>query len=362
MPEQAPTHPLLAVRDLAVSFDAHGRTVRAVDGVSMTIHPGQTLGVVGESGCGKSVTAMSLMHLIPRPPGRFERGAAVFQTSDGPRDLLAMSEHDIRAIRGGQIAMIFQEPMSSLNPVFSVGDQIVEAIRLHQRLGHRAARDLAVRSLADVGIANPAARLADYPHQFSGGMRQRVMIAMALACRPKLLLADEPTTALDATVQKQILSLLAGLRRSLGMAIMLITHDLGVVAEQADVVCVMFAGRVVEYGRTAEVLARPMHPYTRALLACIPRLDSKRERLWTVSDLLAQPDFLSIADGRFATGDSNPKPWWPSQPNSNALPNYRLCHITEGRWVAVSAAPASDDPPPDVAPQAPSPVAADSPR
>jgi ABC-type dipeptide/oligopeptide/nickel transport system ATPase component len=339
--------PLLAVRDLAVSFEGRTGVVRAVDGVSLTIYPGQTLGVVGESGSGKSVTAMSLMHLIPRPPGKFERGTAEFQTSDGVRDLLAMSERGIREIRGGQIAMIFQEPMSSLNPVFTIGDQIVEAIRLHRRVGLREARGLAARALGDVGIANAVARLDDYPHQFSGGMRQRVMIAMALACRPRLLLADEPTTALDATVQRQILELLGELKRSTGMAIMLITHDLGVVAERAEVVCVMYSGRVVEYGRTGEVLARPLHPYTRALLACVPKLGERRERLSTVAELARMPGFMSIPIAGEAL-----QPWWPaSDAASGDAMAYALREVVEGRWVAVVQGSAERSRPPDLAPR-----------
>jgi ABC-type dipeptide/oligopeptide/nickel transport system ATPase component len=350
MSEPAPQKalPLLRVRDLAVSFDAaRGERVRAVRGVSMTIYPGQTLGVVGESGSGKSVTALSLMHLIPRPPGRIDGGSAELMEEGGARDLLGMSEREIRRIRGGAIAMIFQEPMTSLNPVFTIGDQIVEAIRLHRRVGTREARALAAKTLGDIGIGDAASRLDAYPHQFSGGMRQRVMIAMALACRPRLLLADEPTTALDATVQKQILELLREMKRGTGMAIMVITHDLGVVAEHADVVCVMYAGRVVEYGRTAEVLARPVHPYTRALLACVPRIGVKQERLATVAEMAAQPGFMRVPVGPGGPGEAGTlmEAWWPGHEEDD---RYRLCQVGPERWVALAGESGPATCPPDI--------------
>ncbi|MEE9212778.1 MAG: ABC transporter ATP-binding protein, partial [Phycisphaeraceae bacterium] len=219
--------PMFEIADLAVSFDSAGGRVRAVDGLSLAIHPRQTVALVGESGCGKSVTAMTVLQLIPRPPGRFDRGSILFEG----RDLLSLTEKQMLKVRGGEIAMIFQEPMTSLNPVYTIGDQIIEAVLLHQKVSQKEAVEIAVAAMNDVGIPKPAKRLRAYPHQFSGGMRQRVMIAMALACQPKLLLADEPSTALDVTIQAQILGLLADLQRDRDMAMMLITHDLGVVAE-----------------------------------------------------------------------------------------------------------------------------------
>ena len=267
--------PLLQVKDLAVSFDnRNGPRIQAVDGVRMTIYPRQTLAVVGESGCGKSVTAMSALHLIPRPPGRWDRGQMMFATDDGPRDLLTYNEQEIRNVRGNEIAMIFQEPMTSLNPVYTIGDQILEAILLHQRVDADQARQIAIAAMTDVGITQAADRLAAYPHQFSGGMRQRVMIAMALACSPQLLVADEPTTALDVTIQAQILELMRDLKTRVGAAIMLITHDLGVVAEMCQRVVVMYAGRKVEEGTVEEIFLNPLHPYTQGLMGSMPKLGS----------------------------------------------------------------------------------------
>ena len=286
--------PLLRIEDLAVSFPVIGedsrtrRRVRAVSRVSLTVYPRQTLAVVGESGCGKSVSALSTLRLVPQPAGRYEAGRILWhgdeslppgETTERGVDLLRVSERQMRSIRGSQIAMIFQEPMTSLNPVFTIGFQVCEAIRLHQRVSRSEARRVACGALEAVGIADPAARLREYPHQLSGGMRQRVMIAMALACRPSLLLADEPTTALDVTIQAQILDLLRTLQRVHHMAVMLITHDLGVVAETADVVAVMYAGRVVEYGSVFDVFAEPLHPYTRGLFNSMPVLGRSRERL-----------------------------------------------------------------------------------
>ncbi len=271
--------PLLEIRDLVVSFDgADGSRTRAVDGLSLTIHPRQMVALVGESGCGKSVTALSVLRLIPSPPSHVERGSIVFEG----RDLLSLNDRELLKVRGGEIAMIFQEPMTSLNPVFSIGEQIIEAIVLHQRVKQRQAREIAIESLRAVGIPEPEARLGGYPHEFSGGMRQRAMIAMALACRPKLLLADEPTTALDVTIQAQILDLLSSLREEHGMAILLITHDLGIVAQRADVVCVMYAGRCVEYARVKDLFRNPLHPYTRGLFHSRPTLTERRARLTTV--------------------------------------------------------------------------------
>ena len=266
---------LLELRDLVTVFDTADGVARAVDGVSFSIDRGETLGVVGESGCGKSVTALSILRLVPEPPGRIESGSVLFQGVD----LLHMSEPELRAIRGNEIAMIFQEPMTSLNPVFTVGFQVAEALRLHRGLGKREAESEAVRMLELVEIPDAESRARDFPHQLSGGMRQRVMIAMALSCTPSLLIADEPTTALDVTIQAQILELLGELQQRLGMALLLITHDLGVVAERADRVMVMYAGRVVEQGPADSVLASPRHPYTRGLIASQPRLGATGERL-----------------------------------------------------------------------------------
>jgi oligopeptide/dipeptide ABC transporter ATP-binding protein len=269
------TPPLLRVRDLKTYFvTEHGSgTARAVDGVSFDVQPGETLGIVGESGCGKTVTSLSILRLIPEPPGHIRPGS--FIEFEG-RNILTLEPRELRAVRGNQIAMIFQEPMTSLNPVFTVGDQIAEAAIVHQHLTRAAARRRAIEMLQLVGIPDPAERVDHYPHQMSGGMRQRVMIAMALVCHPKLLIADEPTTALDVTIQAQILELLERLQAELGMAVMLITHDLGVVAGTADRVVVMYAGQVVEQAPTAELFARPAHPYTEGLLASVPRLDAPR--------------------------------------------------------------------------------------
>ena len=268
------TEPLLRVRDLKTYFvtERGGGTARAVDGVSFDVHPGETLGIVGESGCGKTVTSLSILRLIPEPPGHILSGSLI--EFEG-RNLLTLRPPELRAIRGNEVAMIFQEPMTSLNPVFTVGDQIAEAAIVHQGLSRRRARARAVEMLKLVGIPDPAERVDHYPHQMSGGMRQRVMIAMALVCHPKLLIADEPTTALDVTIQAQILELLDRLQRDLGMAVMLITHDLGVVAGTADRVVVMYAGEVVEQAATGELFARPLHPYTEGLMASVPRIDTR---------------------------------------------------------------------------------------
>jgi peptide/nickel transport system ATP-binding protein len=260
---------LLEVERLQTHFGTPDGVVRAVEGVSFRINAGETLGIVGESGCGKSVTAMSILRLIQEPPGKIA-GSIRF---DG-RDLLALSEPEMRAIRGNAISMIFQEPMTSLNPVLTVGHQIGETLRLHQGMNARQAEQRAIEMLILVGIPAPERRVREYPHQLSGGMRQRVMIAMALACNPKLLIADEPTTALDVTIQAQILDLMRDLKQRLGSAIMLITHDLGVVAEMAERVVVMYAGRKVEEATVNEIFARPLHPYTRGLLGAVPKLGS----------------------------------------------------------------------------------------
>jgi peptide/nickel transport system ATP-binding protein len=261
--------PLLEVENLQTHFGTPDGVVRAVEGLSFHIDAGETLGIVGESGCGKSVTSMSILRLIQEPPGKIA-GRIRFEG----RDLLTVSEQEMRGIRGNAISMIFQEPMTSLNPVLTVGQQIGETVRLHQGMNARDAEAKAVEMLTLVGIPAPARRVREYPHQLSGGMRQRVMIAMALACNPKLLIADEPTTALDVTIQAQILDLMRDLKTRMGSAIMLITHDLGVVAEMAQRVVVMYAGRKVEEASVNEIFANPMHPYTRGLLGAVPRLGS----------------------------------------------------------------------------------------
>ncbi len=258
--------PLLTVHGLQTHFFTEEGVVRAVDGVSLSIRPGETLGLVGESGCGKTVTALSILRLVPDPPGKIVGGTISFEG----RDLLRLPEEEIREIRGNLISMIFQEPMTSLNPVFRIGEQIAEGIRHHQKVSQREAWDRAIEMLRRVKIPDPARRAREYPHQLSGGMRQRVMIAMGLALRPKLLIADEPTTALDVTIQAQILELLLGLQEEMKMAVMLITHDLGVIAETAERVVVMYAGRVVEEAPVKELFDTPLHPYTQGLLESVP--------------------------------------------------------------------------------------------
>jgi peptide/nickel transport system ATP-binding protein len=287
---------LLELHELCVSFFTADGEAKAVDGVSLALDAGRTLGLVGESGCGKTMTALAILRLVP-PPGRIVGGRIRF---DG-RDLLGLDERAMRAVRGGQIAMIFQEPTTSLNPVFTVGNQIAEAVRLHQGASRGAARARAIELLRLVEIPEPERRVDAYPHQLSGGMRQRVMIAMALSCEPRLLIADEPTTALDVTIQAQILDLLAGLQRRFGMALLLVTHDLGIVAERTDAMAVMYAGRIVERGPVAAVFARPLHPYTRGLLASVPKVGTQRQRRLdaipgTVPNLLRLPSGCRFRD------------------------------------------------------------------
>ena len=267
------TDPILQVQDLRVEFKTRRGKALVLNGVDFEIRSGETLCVVGESGCGKSMTALALLRLIPSPPGRISSGRVMFQGED----LVAASMERMREVRGNRISMIFQEPMTSLNPVLTVGDQIGESLRLHAGLDANAARARAIEMLQQVGIPAPERRVDEYPHQMSGGMRQRVMIAMALACRPDILIADEPTTALDVTVQAQIFDLLRDLQREKGTAILLITHDMGAVAEMADRVMVMYAGRVIEQGTTAEVLGQPGHPYTQGLIDCLPELGSSAD-------------------------------------------------------------------------------------
>jgi oligopeptide/dipeptide ABC transporter ATP-binding protein len=282
--------PLLEVRDLRVSFFTPRGEVRAVDGVSFTIDEGETFGLVGESGCGKSVTALSLLRLLDGN-GRIVGGDIVF----AGRRLLALSEEEMRSLRGDQIAMVFQEPMTSLNPVFTVGYQIGEVLEVHRGMSRKQARAEAIELLRLVEIPEPERRVDAYPHQLSGGMRQRVMIAMALACRPRLLIADEPTTALDVTIQAQILDLLAHLQEQFGMAVLFVTHDLGIVAERARRVAVMYAGRIVEEAETATLFRNPLHPYTRGLLRSIPRLGMRVRRLAAIPGSV--PDPLALPSG-----------------------------------------------------------------
>ncbi|MCH2393920.1 MULTISPECIES: ABC transporter ATP-binding protein [Oceanibaculum] len=284
-PQTESAQPLLDVRGLVTEFHSSEGVFKAVDGVSFAVARGETLGIVGESGCGKSVTSLSVMGLIPRPPGKIPAGEIVFEG----RDLLTLSSREMRDVRGNDISMIFQEPMTSLNPVYTVGQQIMEGILLHEDISEAEARERAIEMLRLVRIPSPESRVDDFPHQMSGGMRQRVMIAMALACNPKLLIADEPTTALDVTIQAQILDLMRDLRERTGTAIMLITHDLGVIAELADRVVVMYAGKVVEEARVGDLFTDPQHPYTLGLLGSIPKLDVEEERLATIEGSVPNP-------------------------------------------------------------------------
>ena len=282
---------LIEIRDLQTSFFTGEGELRAVDGVSFAIEEGRTMGLVGESGCGKSVTALSTMQLIPRSAGRIVGGEIRYRGEN----LLDFDEARMRRVRGNEISMIFQEPMTSLNPVFTVGTQIEEAIILHQRLNKKDARDKAIEMLRLVKIPDPEARVDDYPHELSGGMRQRVMIAMALSCNPSLLIADEPTTALDVTIQAQILNLIEELQEQLGMALLLITHDLGVVAEQADDVAIMYAGRIVEHATPEVIFSRPLHPYTVGLLKSIPGYGGIGEKLEAIPGIVPSP--LNLPEG-----------------------------------------------------------------
>jgi oligopeptide/dipeptide ABC transporter ATP-binding protein len=279
------TAPLLVVKDLQTHFFTDRGVARAVDGVSFAILPGQTLGLVGESGCGKSVTALSILRLIQSPPGRIVGGSIQLEG----RDLLGLSEEDIRKVRGNRISMIFQEPMTSLNPVFTIGNQIMEALLLHRQVGRKEAEAQAIDMLRRVKIPSAETLIHQYPHQISGGMRQRAMIAMALVCRPKLLIADEPTTALDVTIQAQILELLEELQQEFGMSVLIITHDLGIVADLADHVAVMYAGQIVESAPTRELFSTPKHPYTVGLFHSRPRLGARKQRLDVIPGVVPNP-------------------------------------------------------------------------
>jgi peptide/nickel transport system ATP-binding protein len=286
---------ILELKNLRTYYATSNGIAKSVDGVSFSLERNRTLGVVGESGCGKSVTALSIMRLVPMPPGYFAGGEIFWKGND----LLKLSEEKMRAIRGNEIAMIFQEPMSSLNPVFTCGNQIMEQILIHRPFSQQEAKERSIELLRLVGIANPAARFSSYPHELSGGMRQRVMIAMALSCNPALLIADEPTTALDVTVQAQILDLIGTLQADNGMSVMLITHDFGVVAELCEEVLVMYASKVVEQGSVKQLFANPLHPYTQGLLQSIPRLGHRHERLHVIEGSV--PSALNMPIGcRFA--------------------------------------------------------------
>ena len=288
---------LLEVTDLRTYFSTDSGIARAVDGISFAVEEGETVGIVGESGCGKTVTSLSIMRLIPDPPGQIMTGSSIRLWN---RELVGLSEGAMRAIRGNRIAMVFQEPMTSLNPVFTIGNQIQEALVLHRSLRRREARRVGIDLLREVGIPEPAGRFDEYPHQLSGGMRQRAMIAMALSCEPDLLIADEPTTALDVTIQAQILELLAHLRARRKMAVLLITHDLGVVAEVCDRVLVMYAGQIVESGTVEDIFNKPRHPYTEGLLASLPRLSADGARLHPIPGVV--PDSAAWPDGcRFSS-------------------------------------------------------------
>jgi peptide/nickel transport system ATP-binding protein len=319
------TQRLLEIQGLKTHFRTDDGMVRAVDGVDLAIDRGETLGVVGESGCGKTVTAMTVLKLIQMPPGQIVAGRILWQG----RDLVPLSAVEMRQIRARQIAIIFQEPMTSLNPVYTVGEQIAETIRLHEGLNRREATNRAIEMLRLVRIPSPERRVRDYPHQFSGGMRQRVMIAMALSCNPKLLIADEPTTALDVTIQAQILDLLGEMKSRLGMAIMLITHAMGVVAETTQRVVVMYAGRVVEEATVDRLFANPLHPYTQGLIRSIPRIDKdagKRTRLEAISGVV--PSLIEPPLGcRFA-----PRCKFATPRCTASVPELRM--VEEGHRVA----------------------------
>jgi peptide/nickel transport system ATP-binding protein len=325
-PQSLETSPLLEIAGLRVYFHTDDGVLKAVDGVSLAIRPGETLGLVGESGCGKSVTAFSILKLLQSPPAEYAAGRILFRGED----LLTLSEDRIRRVRGNQISMVFQEPMSSLNPILSIGKQITEAIRAHRKISKREARALATEMLRRVGIAAPETRFDEYPHQMSGGMKQRAMIAMALVCRPLLLIADEPTTALDVTIQAQILDLLRELQSELGMSVLLITHDLGVVAETCDRVAVMYAGKIVESATIQDLFEKPKHPYTHGLFRSLPTLTQIKGELAVIPGAVPSPlDFPSGC--RFRTR------CWMAQEVCNEEPALRdvaaghlaACHFAE---------------------------------
>jgi len=318
--------PLLSVRGLQVQFNTNIGKLRAVDGVSFDVYSGQTLGLVGESGCGKSVTALSILRLLPQPPAEYVGGVILFQGSD----LLGASARKLRAIRGNQISMVFQDPLDSLNPILTIGDQIVEAGQQHKRVSKKEAREAAIEMLKQVGIPDPANRFSSYPHQLSGGMIQRVMIAMSLMCRPRVLIADEPTTAVDVTIQAQILELLSSLQKQFGMAILLITHDLAVVAETCDRVAVMYAGKIVESAWVNDLFARPLHPYTLGLFRSLPSASTGMGPLPVIPGSLPNP--LRIPPGcRFRDRCFMAKDLCATEPLLREIgPNHlSACHFAE---------------------------------
>lgn len=345
--------PVLSIESLGVSFGAaSGPRTTAAAGVSVAVHRGQTVALVGESGSGKSVTALSVLRLLPMPPAFIDSGRVIYRpfgeaSDERGIDILSIGARELRDIRGGQIAMIFQEPMTSLNPVTTVGDQIIEAVRAHRRATHAQAREIAAESLAHVGIAQPVRRLNSYPHELSGGMRQRVMIAMAMACRPRVLLADEPTTALDVTIQAQVLDLIEAAREERQLGVLLITHDLGVVASRADVVYVMYAGRVVECADVFTLFDGARHPYTRGLLACLPRLGRPGSRLATVAEVVERADGLRLSAG---SRGEDLWCWWPrSEPPAGTAKSpggeceNRLVEVGPCHWVRVWSTPAAGE-------------------
>ncbi len=331
----AEKEPLLELRDLKTWFHTDEGVAKAVDGVDFAIQPGETLGCVGESGCGKSVAALSIMRLIPDPPGKIVDGQVLLEG----RDLLKLPEEEMRKVRGNRIGMIFQEPMTSLNPVFTIGDQIAEAVTLHQKVGRREAWDRAIEMLRRVKIPSAERRVEEYPHQMSGGMRQRVMIAMALSCDPQLLIADEPTTALDVTIQAQILTLIRELQDQYGMSVLLITHDLGVVAQTAHHVNVMYAGKVAERAATRELFKNPRHPYTVGLFRSIPKLGQKLRRLDVIPGVV--PSALEFPKGcrfrnrcPFAADRCTAEEPALREMGTAAEPHQVACHFAEDVTVA----------------------------
>lgn len=323
MNEKDQIAPLLEIKDLSVRFSTDDGEVEALDKVSFGINPGQTVGVVGESGCGKSVTAYSIMRLLPQPMGMITNGSILFQG----KNLLDLDTEEMQGIRGNEIGMIFQEPMNALNPVQKIGNQLTEVFHLHQEMDDHQAWSNSVRMLESVGIPSPENRMHEYPHQLSGGMRQRVVIAMALACKPKIIIADEPTTALDVTVQAQILDLLHNLQKENGCSILLITHDLGVIAENCDEVCVMYAGRVVERGSTEKIFASPHHAYTQDLLDSIPKLKgSPKAKLKTIEGIV--PSLLELNQGcRYGPRSGRDH----TQEQLSIRPDYK--ELSSGHWV-----------------------------
>jgi oligopeptide/dipeptide ABC transporter ATP-binding protein len=321
---------LLKVEDLTIDFWTEAGTLKAVRGVNFSLGKGEVLGIVGESGCGKSVTALSILRLIPSPPGRIREGRILLEG----RNLLTLKTQEMRKVRGGRVSMIFQEPMTSLNPLYTIGDQIMEAILLHQDLDRKEAYQKSLETLDHVGIPDPVLRMKHYPYQFSGGMRQRVMIAIALSCRPELLIADEPTTALDVTIQAQILDLLEKLRDEIQMAMILITHNLALVKNIAHRLAIMYAGKIVESASTREIFAHPLHPYTRGLFECIPRLSGKKDLLPTIAgnlpNLIAPPEGCVFLPRCSFRSD----PCRPVEPRLHeVVPGHEVsCHLFRGAF------------------------------